>query len=393
MRIDHVEAIALRCEYPPQRRFRYAGGVCTGRVTSVVLVHTDTGRTGIGTAYSHPGLVQLVVEGQLAPPLLGEDPREVESLWRKMYELTRWYGRKGAAMTALGAVDTALWDLRGQALDQPVWKLLGGERATCPAYASSLLWKDEVGQLADEATGHLQRGFRRMKMRLARSEEYDTAAVAAVRQAIGDEHDLMVDASMRYTLPHARKMGEFLSAQGVFWYEEPFAPEDLDSYASLRGTVGVRVAAGENEFGCQGFRELIRGRCVDIVQPDASRCGGITEVARVANLAREAGVAWAPHSWSDAVAIIANAHLVAARGGLTVEVDQTGNPFVEELLVEPLEIRDGMLTLGDRPGLGVRLREETIARYRMSNPLEIPDGSYSDMAFGPAAFASPPPYE
>src|SRR5262245_15621385 len=155
MRIDHIEVFNLLFEYEPARRFRYAGGTCTGRVTTLVLVHTDTGHTGVGSAYSHPGLVTLVIKGQLEAPLLGQDPREVETLWQGMYNLTRWYGRKGAALTALGALDTAFWDLRGQALGKPVWALLGGERGACPAYASALLWKDDVGQLAHEAGSHL----------------------------------------------------------------------------------------------------------------------------------------------------------------------------------------------------------------------------------------------
>jgi D-galactarolactone cycloisomerase len=392
MKIDHIEAVNLLFEYAPARRFSYAGGTCTGRVTTLVFVHTDTGHTGVGSAYSHPGLVKLVIEGQLSPPLLGQDPLQVESLWRRMYGLTRWYGRKGAAMSALGALDTAFWDLRGQALGKPVLALLGGSRPACPAYASALLWKDNVKQLAAEAEAHLGRGFRRMKLRMGRSEEYDVAAVEAVRSSIGPDNDLMVDASMRYNVPLARRIGRALEANRVFWYEEPFTPEDIDSYAALRGSVDVRIAAGENEFGEQGFRELVRAGAVDIVQPDASRCGGISEVDRVARLAAEAGLSFAPHTWSDAVAVIANAHVVAAHAnGLTVEVDQTGNPFIDELLEQPLRIADGLLSLGDEPGLGIHINRSVIDRYRMAG-FQPPDGFYSDMAFGKDAFAPSPPY-
>jgi L-alanine-DL-glutamate epimerase-like enolase superfamily enzyme len=392
MKIDRIEVVNLLFEYEPARRFRYAGGTCTGRVTTLVLVRTDTGHVGVGSAYSHPGLVTLIVEGQLTAPLLGRDPREVEELWDRMYALTRWYGRKGAAVSALGALDTAFWDLRGQALGKPVWALLGGQKGQCPAYASALLWKDDVRQLADEAVRHQARGFRRMKLRMGRSEEYDTEAVRAVRRAIGKD-DLMADASMRYHVALARRIGKVLAEEGAFWYEEPFTPEDIDSYAALRGTVGVRVAAGENEFGLQGFRELVRAGAVDIVQPDACRCGGISEVVRVADLAGGAGLSFAPHTWSDAVAVMANAHVVASRpNGLTVEMDQTGNPFIDDLLVEPLRVRDGLLSLGDRPGLGVELNQAVLERYRMSSPLKMPDGFYSDMAFGSGAFAPPPPY-
>lgn len=393
MKIDHVEVVNLRFDYPAERRFQYAGGTCTGRLTTLVLVHTDTGRVGVGSVYSHPGLVSLVIKGQLEPLLRGRDPREVEYLWERMYAVTRWYGRKGAALSALGGLDTAFWDLRGQALGRPVWALFGGQHPACPAYASALLWKPTAEALAEEAAGHLDRGFRRMKMRLGQSEEYDMAAVRAVRAAVGKDNDVMVDASMRYHVALARRVGRVLQEGRVFWFEEPFTPEDIDSYTALRGTVGVRLAAGENEFGVQGFRELIRARAVDIVQPDASRCGGLSEVVRVADMAREAGLSFAPHTWSDAVAVLANAQVVAARpNGLTVEIDQTGNPFIDDLLVEPLRVRDGQLALSNRPGLGVELNRAVLDRYRVDDPFTVPDGFYSDMAFGKDAFAPPPPF-
>ena len=392
MKIDRVEAVNLRYEYPDANGFQYSGGVCSARVTTLILVHTDTGHVGIGSVYSHPVLVYLIVRDQLDALLRGEDPTEVEALWDRMYAITRWYGRKGAAMSALGGVDTALWDLRGKAANKPVWALLGGERDTCPAYASGLLW-NEIDHLAEEAAGHIENGFRRVKMRLARSEDYDTAAVRAVRTAIGPNNDLIIDASMRYHLELARRMGRFLEEQNAFWYEEPFAPEDIDSYTALRGTVGVPISAGENDFGLQGFRELIRARAVDIVQPDASRCGGISEVWRVAKLADEHGLRVATHTWSDAIAVTANAHVVSAiPNGITVEIDRTGTPFIEDLLVEPLSVLDGRLQLSRAPGLGIELDPEVIDRLRMPDPLSLPDGSYSDMMFGKPYFPHPSPY-
>ena len=394
MKIDRLEVINLRYEYPAERRFAYAGGTCTGRLSSLILVHTDTGEVGIGSAYSHPGLVAIIVKQQLEPLLRGRDPREVEFLWERMYAVTRWYGRKGAAMSALGGLDVAFWDLRGKALGKPVWTLLGGTRTSCPAYASALLWKPDVKLLAEEAAGHLAKGFRRVKMRLGRSEEYDTEAVRAVRRAIGANYDLMADASMKYHVALARRIGKFLEEQKVFWFEEPFQPEDIDSYAALRGTVGVRIAAGENEFGVQGFRELIRAGAVDIVQPDASRCGGISEVWKTAKLAAEVGLAFAPHTWSDAVAVVANAHVVAAMpNGLTVEMDQTGNPMIDALLVEPPRVKNGFLTLSERPGLGIELNQTVVERLRMADPLAIPDGFYSDMVFGTEGLGPSPPYQ
>lgn len=380
MKIDRIETIHLRFEYADG--FIYAGGKCTARVTSLVLVHTDDGRTGVGSVYSHPGLVELVVKKQLEPLLIGDDPTDVENLWTKTYRLTRWYGRKGAAMSALGGIDTACWDLKGQAAGKPVWKLLGGSTPSSPAYASALLWK-EPSALGEEAGRLIEKGFRRVKMRLGRGDDYDRPAVLAVRKAIGPRNDVMCDGSMRYTLDAARTLGKFLAEQNVFWFEEPFEPEAIDDYAALRGTVNVPLAAGENEFGVQGFQELLRAKAVDVVQADASRCGGISEVKRTADMAKAFGARLAPHTWSDAAAVIANAHVVAAcEHGITVEVDQTGNPFIEELLVEPLRIVDGRLQLSEAPGLGIRLNEATLDRYRLTDPFTLPDGSYSDMVFG-----------
>ena len=248
MKIDHLEVIHLHFDYPNRAGFTSAGGVTTGRLTSLVLVHTDTGETGIGSVYSHPGLVEMVVKGHLEPLLVGEDPREVETLWGKMYRWTRWYGRKGAAMSALGGLDMAFWDLRGKWLRKPLWELLGGDRPSCPAYASALLWK-EPDELAADAAGHIAKGFRRVKMRLGRSEEYDAAAVRAVRRAIGARNDLMADASMRYNVELARRIGRVLEEVRAFWFEEPFEPED------------DRLVRGIARHGCRavgGGRERVR---------------------------------------------------------------------------------------------------------------------------------------
>ena len=392
MKIESIEAFHLRHEYPAEDQFSYAGGKCTARLTTLVRVRTDTGHTGWGAAYTHPSIAELVITHQLTPLLIGEDPREVEELWERMYRITRWYGRKGPAMTALGALDTAFWDLRAQSLGKPLWQVLGAEQGRCPAYASALLWKSPSA-LAEEAAALIDRGFRRVKMRLGMGEEEDLVAVRHVRKAIGDTNDVLVDASMRYNVPLAARIAKRLEELGVFWFEEPFQPEDIDSYVALKGKINVRLAAGENEFGFQGFRELIRAGALDIVQPDVSRLGGLTEALRVAELAKAEGLEVATHSWSDAIAIVANAHFMASLPhGLTVEVDQTNNPFVDDLLAEPIQIRDGMLELGNRPGLGVEVNEEVLSRLRMADPLAIPDGSYSDMLFGRQHYTPAGPY-
>ena len=383
MRIAGIEVTTLVYAYPPPHGFRYAGGACTHRVTSLVEVRTECGRTGLGSAYAHPDMVRIAVEGHLAPLLAGRDPREVEQLWRMMQLETRWYGRKGAAIAALGAVDTALWDLRGQAAGMPVRKLLAPDaRDAVPAYASGLLWHDSEASIAEEAARHAAQGFRRMKMRLGYGGAQDLAMVDAVRRGAGPGRDVMVDGSMRYTPEEAARLADQLAARGIFWFEEPFEPEAVEAYAALRRVSRVPIAAGENEFGQDGFRELLRERAVDIVQADASRAGGISVVAAVGRAAAPLGVRLAPHTWSDALAVIANAQVVAALpNAITVEVDRTGTPFIEELLEEPLVIRDGLLQLPDGPGLGVKLNRATVDRLRLPTGAPLPTGQYSDMRF------------
>jgi D-galactarolactone cycloisomerase len=393
MRIDDVEVINLRFGYPPGEGFRYAGGQVTARVTSLIRVTTDTGLVGIGAAYSHPDLVRTIVEGNLREHLIGEDADDIDGIWDLLYGLTRWYGRKGAALTAIGGIDIALWDLRGKAAGTPVWRLLGGTRGAAEAYASALFWHDDVSELEREAARHRQRGFRRVKMRVGRSWDYDTEAVAAAKRGIGSDGLVHVDGSHRYDLETAVRYGAILADLGAAWFEEPFPPEDLDRYVALRPRLDVPLAAGENEFGVQGFRELIRAGAIDIVQADACRTGGITEVLRIAELARPEGLRVAPHTWSDAVALTANAHVVAAlEHGLTVEVDQTGNPFIEELLAEPLRIEDGFLHLSDAPGLGIELDPTTLARLTVPRGTTVADGNYSDLVFGREYRSEAPPY-
>tara|TARA_Y100000758_G_scaffold185556_1_gene132082 strand:+ start:967 stop:1590 length:624 start_codon:yes stop_codon:yes gene_type:complete len=203
----------------------------------------------------------------------------------------------------------------------------------------------------------------------------------------------MVDAGMRLHVDLALRMSKVLEECRVFWFEEPFRPDDLDSYVALRKRISVPIAAGENEFGVSGFRELIRASVVDIIQCDVARAGGISEANTVAKMATDAGLRVAPHTWNDAVAINANAQIVAAYDGITVEMDQTGNPFIETLVEPRLAVDDGSIELSPDSGLGLGLQEDLLDRYQLPNPPDVPGGRYSDMVFGGAAFYTPPgPY-
>ena len=279
MRIRDIKAFTLHMEYPGRKGFVYAGGQVTGRVTSLVRVRTDTGETGWGASYAYPDLAKIIIERHLAPHLVGADPLDIEGHWQKMYGLTRWYGRKGVALSALGGIDIALWDLRGKALGMPLYRLLGGKRNTVPAYASGLFWHDDPKELHAETRRHLQRGFRRVKMRLGRSREYDAAALDAVSTGLDAGSQLIVDGSHRYSMESAEEMGGQLAEHDAYWFEEPFPPEDLHSYVELRRRISVPLAMGENDFGYQGFREMLLAGAVDIAQPDACRAAASRNAA------------------------------------------------------------------------------------------------------------------
>ncbi len=382
--IESVTVQNLHYTYPSKGGYDYAGGHVTSRTTSLITVTTESGLYGVGSAYSHPDLVKIIAEGHLARHLRGQNALDTERLWAQSYEFTRWYGRKGAAMSTIGGIDIALWDLRGKVERQPVYRLLGGRDPSVRAYASGLFWAADTDRLAEEVASARAQGFTSVKMRLGRDPDYDRRAVTTVRRALGEGGQILVDGSHRYDVEGARRLAADIQPLGVGWFEEPFPPEDLARYVALRNDCALPLAAGENEFGFQGFAELARAGAVDIMQADACRTGGISEVMRVANLASSLGLRLAPHTWSDAVALTANAHAVAAAPtGFTVEVDRTGNPFIDELLTDPLSVIDGRLRLSDRPGLGISLDEETVSRLALPPGTGLPDGNYSDLIFGP----------
>ena len=391
MKIDSVDVHNLYYRYPDDEVHRCAEGHMGARLTTIVFVNAG-GHTGVGAAYSHPGILRLIIEDHLAPFLVGEDPARIDELWDTMYSLTRWYGRKGAAISAIGAVDTALWDLRGKLEGAPVFELLGAKKSEVSAYASGLLWQDDLALLEREARVHLGDGFRLRKMRLGRDAEYDRNAVAAVSQVLGGKAKLAVDGTHRYTEEAAAQFAQYLSTYDIAWFEEPFPPEDVEAYARLRARVDVPVSAVENEFGVQGFRELFRVGAVDIAQPDVARSGGITECLRIGKLAQEYGVNVVTHTWSDAVALTANAHVVAALdNGMAVEVDRTGCPFMDALLVERPDVRDGKLHLASRPGLGVTVDPKVLATLTLPPGRAVPPGNYADLVFGPESYTAVPP--
>src|SRR5438270_3714558 len=319
MKITEVEAIVLR---QPALDEAIADG---SQDDLVVRVHTDAGIVGIGEVDSAPEVVKAVIEAPashfiasgLRHVLIGQDPLDVEGLWDAMYRASIYYGRRGVALHAISGIDIALWDIKGKALGQPVSALIGPPlRTRVRAYASTLMPETE-DETTRKVSGLIERyGFTAVKLGwgpLGRDPEHDVRLARAARKAAGDSVDVLIDAGLGYgnDVGAATLVARELEQLGVFWLEEPFLPDELDAYARLADSVDIRIAAGEEDTTLRGFNELIGYGHVDVIQPDVTRCGGITELLRIARLARERGKACVPHSWKSGIIKAASLHVNA----------------------------------------------------------------------------------
>ncbi len=390
MKIADVRTIPLsyRCAKP----YMSAAGAQAVRNALLLEIETDNGLIGIGEAGSAGGPLastQVVVQQELKPLLVGEDPLLIERLWQKMFQRTRQHGRRGIVMHAISGLDMALWDIAGKVANLPVYRLLGAYCDKVEAYASGGFYQEgkDVSALTDEAAGYIAQGYRAMKMKvgrnpstqtnlremLAQNERYvvsldeDLARVEAVRKALGREAKLMIDINCAWSPALAIQMGQALEPYHLYWIEEPVATDDIRGSAEVARALGTAVAGYETEIGLYGFRELIIRGAVDIVQPDIAWAGGFTECRRIAALAHAYNLMVAPHAFSSAITLVASMHLLASiPNGLILEFDQNPNALRQELLKEPIIAdRDGCVTLPDRPGLGVELDPATVEKYRV----------------------------
>jgi len=389
MKITDVRTIPLsyRCAKP----YMSAAGGQVARNALLVEVETDTGLIGLGEAGSAGGPLastQVVVELELKPLLLGEDPLLIEYLWQKMFQRTRQHGRRGIVMHAISGIDIALWDLAGKVAHLPLYRLLGAYRDQVEAYASGGFYQEgkDIAALAEEAGRYISQGYRAMKMKIGRnpstqtnlremlamhdqcvvSLEEDLARVEAVRRVLGREAKLMVDINCAWSPALAIQMGRALEPQNLYWIEEPVATDDIKGSAEVARALGTAIAGYETEVGAYGFRELITQRAVDIVQPDIAWAGGFTECRRIAAFAYVYNMMVAPHAFSSAITLVASMHLLASiPNGLLLEFDQNPNALRAELLQEPISAEDGFIKLPERPGLGVALAPEVVERYRV----------------------------
>jgi mandelate racemase len=361
VRIRAIETtvIAVPARYPIRSAVRVADRV----INVLVEIRTNEGLSGVAyvagfTPQKAAATVAMIAD--LAEVLHGQDATQLGALWDRMWTASTLSGHTGIAMFALSAIDMALWDLQGKSLDAPLHRLLGTRRTTLPAYASDGCWLHDAPEtVAAEAGGFVEAGFRTIKLRFGRPDPLaDLATLAATRRAVGPSIELYVDVNQGWGRERARLYGARLTEWAVGWLEEPLAAEDVAGLAGLRGALATPITAGENAYGLDGVRALLDAGAVGTLMPDLQRIGGITGWIAANALAEAARVPITSHLFPEV-----SVHLLAASRFVGPLEYVTG---ATPLLEEPLLVRDGTVTVPDRPGLGIAFDPAAVAHYRLA---------------------------
>jgi D-galactarolactone cycloisomerase len=391
VRITDVHVHLVHCPIPEDQRVRSGAGLKLARQAALVEIETDEGITGIGPCSFGSASVDLfavrsLVQHVLKPMLTGRDPRQVQRLWDEIYYgvIVRVLGPRGMGVAILSAIDIALWDIKGKAVDLPVYSLLGGPVSDrVLAYGSSIYWSSPE-QAAATARAFVDEGFSAVKLKVGVDVRQDLDSLAAIRAEVGPDVDIMVDANQCYSAAMAIKIGRELERHDVLFFEEPLPIDDVDGHKHIADALDVRIATGENLYTRWGFEAFVTRRAVDVVQPDASRCGGISEARRIADLAGSFHLHGAPHTFSDAFTVMANLHVMAACPNYVIlELDRTYNPLMSELVESPIVVSGGYVELPTAPGLGLTLNRDFLAGHPYDGELGISAGGRP--AFGLAS--------
>lgn len=370
LKIAEITAIPTSFPLPKDSNVRLGIGRAVKRDTVIVKVRTESGLVGWGESHAGraPGAVAALVNTTLRTLVLGMDATDVVGVWNRIYSRQlASHGMGAGCALAMSGLDMALWDIRGKAVGWPLYKLLGGAQKPLPAYAGGVsLGFQEPRDLVAEAKVHVDAGYKAIKLRLGDTVRNDIARVEAARDAFGDDLEILTDANIGYTLEDARRVMPVLEDLGVRWLEEPFPAHDYRSYATARSFSTVPLAAGENHFTRFEFSRLIEENSVDIIQPDLSKSGGITECLRIAAMASAHKLQVNPHTSMSGINMAASIHFLAAidNGGYFEGDVSKDNLFRDELTSRPYELaKDGTVRPLDGPGIGVEVDEEFLKAH------------------------------
>lgn len=362
-------------EHELDTAFESASARFTKRSHLLVEVICEDGTTGWGECLGPATLNRAMVEAY-APVFIGQNALETERLWAEAYNRFRDQGQRGIAITGLSGIDVALWDIKGKRFGVSVATLLGGRvRESVQAYATGGFRKDgsnRVMALAAECAGYAADGFGAMKVKIGFDVAEDLAVIAAIRDSIGPDVALMIDANHGYDAGEAVALGRAAARHDITWFEEPVIPEDLTSYARLRSAQPIPVAGGETWHARWAMAQALAAGAVDILQPDLCGVGGYTEIRRVADLATLHGARLVPHVWGTGVQIAASLQWLSAQlpdpvrpeaRAPLLEFDRTDMPFRSGILQDPIEHEGGVVAIPDGPGLGIEIDRAALATY------------------------------
>ncbi|MDG1896460.1 MAG: mandelate racemase/muconate lactonizing enzyme family protein [Fuerstiella sp.] len=338
---------------------------------TLVVVHTDADIIGYGSCFTSGKLVTGAVQ-LLWPLLKNESALEPERVSEKLHQSTFWQGRGGTVTHAISGIDIALWDIMGKACGQPVSRLLGGNyRDSIKPYGSILF--DEPDALARNLESVVGRGFRAIKMGWRpfgrRDRAFDEMLVKTARQAVGDDIDLMVDAGgSEQFWPHgtnwARNTASMLADYNIVWFEEALPPDDIGGFVELTRTSPVPISGGEVLTRRQSFLPWLKGRAVDIIQPDVTKCGGLSEFRRISQMAQDHNIQVVPHGWNTAIGLAADLQISAFLPNATYVEYLTPCAYIDELTTDPFKLdNDGCLAISQAPGLGIDIDEDRLNRF------------------------------
>lgn len=369
MKITEIKAAGLRGRTPEGGwSTEIKPGDC---VHTLVAVSTDEGITGWGSVFTNDGLVQAALE-VLEPLYSGENPLEPERVSEKLHANTFWMGRGGSITHTISGIDIAMWDILGKVAGQPVGRLLGGRyRERVRPYASLLM--REPGPLEDHLRGIRSQGFRAFKIGWGpfgrQSAAMDEKIVRAAREAVGQDALLMVDAGAsdafwsqgyKWALRTAKMLADF----DVYWFEEPLLPDNLRDYVLLRQNSPLPIAGGEVLTRRQSFQPWLQHGAFDIVQPDVTKVGGISEERKIAWAAEANGIRFIPHGWNTALGLAADLQLASAIHNTDLVEYLTGSPFIDDLVQDKWKLdKDGMLAIPNGPGLGISVDVNAVEKY------------------------------
>lgn len=374
MKITAITAHLL--EQTLEQPFESSAMRFTARRHLLVEINCDNGLTGWGECLGNAGVNAAHIEA-MTPLLIGRSALEIEPIWLELYNQFRDQGQRGSTVNAISGIDIALWDLNGKYYNAPVHQLLGGAfRDSVPAYATGgfrQVGKDRIDSLLEEVQGFIDAGFEAIKIKIGFGIQLDLESIARVRELIGTNTRLMIDANHGYDCIAAAKIMRLAEPYEIDWFEEPVVPEALDSYRRLREMNRIPIAGGETWHTRWGIAEALRAGAVDILQPDAAGVGGLSEARRLLTLCDVYGVRCVPHIWGTDVAMAAGLHLHAIlppsppafeAEAAPLEFDQSDNPMRAALLHEPIRLEQGRVRIPGGPGLGIEINREALERFR-----------------------------